>query len=298
MAAIQYAVLVQVVKDELCLFDLCVRILQESEELRARSSHADHIKFIYLLCPDRMWTGRKVPVADKNEIKSIATKLGDWVRQYYPDSPTSIAVIPFKLTEIADTRQSYIQIETDCRNWYQALCRKNGIRHCIIMDGDELWRKGLLRKLTAIVRAKRPDFVHTRMVTAIGLPGYPIGGSIESATIYVRADCKLKRSRSPYGFHLSVPGRNLFHFSGVRRTMDEIVDKILSSAHVDDPNYRMRDWVDTVLLANRIRPGLRNAHMKISSNTGVKNAWPLVRRWTRAEWREIPESVKRYLAMP
>jgi hypothetical protein len=87
-----------------------------------------------------------------------------------------------------------------------------------------------------------------------------------------------------------IPDARIIHFTGVRRTMAETIQKHKRSAHFGDPDYRYEEWLQRVL--PNVQVGLKNAHMY-----RPQQIWPEVRAWKRFELDEIPQSLHRYLAV-
>jgi hypothetical protein len=135
--------------------------------------------------------------------------------------------------------------------------------------------------------------IFTGMIPVAGLPGYPIEGALDKATIYARADARFEMCRGAFGYRHELHGYDIYHFSATRRTLDEIAGKHLGSGHADDKDYAMADWVKDTLMAGRIKPGLRDAHMY--RKLGHPNVWPLVRAWKKEELAELPVGLLRYL---
>jgi hypothetical protein len=297
---VRYAVVVQAIRDDLCLFEVCQRILEEGIKLSKTTELQDRIENVFLFAPSMRWDGAPANEDERQEVSKIADRLNiwlnKWLRENHPDYPHPYGVefIPFEVAKVANVRQERIKVETDCRNWYQRFCGARGFQHTIIMDGDELWRPGMLARMNEMVRERWPMSVFTGMVPVAGLPGYPIEGALDKATIYARTDATFEHCRGTYGYRHELFGYDIYHFSATRKTLDEIAGKHLGSGHADDKNYRMQEWVDGVLMKGKLVPGYRNAHMYVQG----PNVWPLIRNWTMEEWVSLPDSVKKYLGPP
>jgi hypothetical protein len=289
---VRYAVVVQAIRDDLCLFEVCQRILEEGRKLAESTELKDYIGKVYIFAPDQRWDGAPADPAEIRAVMDIVDRLNQWVASGYGVS-TAVEFVPFMVSKVAKMDQERIRIETDCRNWYQRFCQAQGFEHCIIMDGDELWKPGLLLRMNEMVRERWPMSIFTGMIPVAGLPGYPIEGALDKATIYARADARFEMCRGAVGYRHELQGYDIYHFSATRRTLDEIAGKHLGSGHADDKDYAMADWVKDTLMAGRIKPGLRDAHMY--RKLGHPNVWPLVRAWKKEELAELPVGLLRYL---
>jgi hypothetical protein len=295
-APVRYAVVVQAIKDDFCLYDVCQRILEEGIRLWQTTEQEDRIERIYLFCPDTRWDGQPADIIGREEVEDISVRLERWLTKHVNTAVTNphVEYVPFRVKDVANVNQSRIMVETDCRNWYQRYCLSNGYEHCIIMDGDELWRPGLLARMNEMVRERWPMSIYTGMIPVAGLPGYPIEGAKDKATIYCRADNTFESCRSAYGYKHDLDGFDIYHFSATRKTIEEIAGKHLNSGHADQKEYEMEAWVQDTLMNGRIRPGARDMHMFRVPNS--QNIWPLVRKWTPLELeQELPKSILPYL---
>ena len=279
---LKFGVVVQAIRDDFCLAEVCRRLLDEPTD------GTYSIDSLIIFQPDRYWSGEPATERDKAEIEAAYRS----IVASRPPGEKIVKVVPFEIEKVTHFNQPRIRVETACRNWYQWVMAKQGIDHCIIVDGDELWEPGLLARLAEYVRDNGPNSVYTGMIPVAGLPGYPIEGALDKATVYARSDVSFKECRGAFGYRHELPGFPILHFSATRRTMQEIVDKHMNSGHADDPEYPMAVWCRDVL--PNIRPGMREAHMHIRK----PNIWPLVRKWAPAEWTSLPESVKPYLGAP
>lgn len=274
--ALRFAVMVQATKDDFCLQEtLCALLAQQ------RPGH-ELIAAVFFFCPDEYWSGRPTPPAERAEVQGVAGALRDqWPGVEFIFSSQHIA--PFRVAA-----NSRIEVETRARNAALRIIRAAGHEHIIVVDGDELWRPGLLAATGNLVRARQPAAIVSRMVPVVGLPGYPIDRATDRATIYVGPGASFVLCRSVCGPTLRLEGRGIFHFTATRRTMEEIVQKHRESGHYDDPDYDFEGWIKNVL--PKIRPGWRGAHMYTPNQI-----WPRVRAWEPAEWAEVPASLHPFL---
>jgi hypothetical protein len=277
-------VVVQAIQDDFCLFDTLKRLLDEAATL----PREDGIDKIFLFMPTKRWDGTLAAQEGHDEVVRVAARLSG-------AHPGLVEVVKVNVDAVSHWNQPRIMVETDCRNFYSAFCKKRGFEHLLIVDGDELWRAGLMARLGQFIRDRGwPKSVFTGMIPVAGLPGYPIEGALDKATIYARSSVHFKECRGAVGYRHSLPGFDIYHFTATRRTLQEIADKHHNSGHKDDARYQMERWIQEVLLPGRIKPGLRNLHMY--DLYGDNNVWPLVRAWSPEEWAELPDAVKPFLS--
>lgn len=270
--AADMAVYVQAIKDDICLYETCERLYEEGARV------------FFFAIPDEYWSGDLVTSDETGQV----TRCGERIKAYLPHS--EVHVKTFNVGPYRKPGRSRIQIETDVRNESVAWIRSMGHSHIVIADGDELWRRGLLNQLVDVVNDMKPQCVYTGMVPVVGLPGYPIDGAIDKASIYIGPDTTFQDCRGTFGTKYELRGHHIFHLTAVRRSMAEIVKKSLDSGHFGDANYDFEGWIKNVL--PNLRPGYRNCHMY-----KPYNPWPLMRRWRKDEVDEIPGSLHKYLAV-
>lgn len=264
------AVYIQAVKDDFCLNEVCDRLVEEGAR----------VFFFYV--PNQYWSGAKTPPEEIEQVRACALRLKE-----NPEIKVSVGL--FDIEKHRAPGISRIQVETRARNEALAWIRKEGYNHIVVADGDELWKRGLMSKLLSVVNDLKPTCVYTGMVPTIGLPGFPIEGAMDHATIYVGRDTLFHECRSTYGCKYELRGYHIIHFTSTRRTMDEIIKKSRDSGHYDDPNYDFEGWIANVL--PNVRPGSRNVHMY-----KPYQIWKLVRSWDPSEIEEIPESLHPFLS--
>ena len=181
-----------------------------------------------------------------------------------------------------------IQVETEVRNASLAWLKEAGFDHALIVDGDELWLRGLMADVDEAVRYASPDAMACRMIPVIGLPGYPIEGAEDKVTIYIKTSMKFRNCRSPVCQTSLLNRHGVVHFTATRKTMEEIIIKHRESGHYDDPSYDFEGWISNVL--PNAKPGLKNAHMY-----KPMQIWPMIRNWTREELVQLPQSLHQYI---
>ena len=257
----------QVIKDDLCLLDVCHRLMEEG------------VKDFCLCQPDQYWSGEPVEPEQASTVSQIAAQLredGNTVHQQ------TFHVEQFRMP--GDTR---ILVETRVRNASLEWVNKLGYNHILIVDGDELWIHGTLDIIKGYVQQGH-KVVSCYMVPVIGLPGYPVDFAGDTAVVYVAGGVIFKACRSPYVRQTVVPRPLIYHFTGTRKNMEETVKKHRRGGHYDDPEYDFEGWIKDKLPV--IRPGMKDAHM-----FKPHSVWPVVRAWRKGELEAMPESVRPYL---
>ena len=272
---LKYALYVQAIRDDLCLEAVCRRIIQTA---------GDCLEAVYFFVPHQFWSGEVAPAEFRLEVTKVAQRL----RAEF--SLLDVQLVFQQISDYQKPGESRIRTETRARNAALNHIHGDGFDHILIADGDELWSKGLFAKLDDFVRHHKPASVYTGMVPVIGVPGYPVEGALDKATIYIGPGVRFSECRGAEGLRLELKSSDVMHFTATRRTIEEVVQKHRESGHYDDPDYAMEKWINEILLAGKIKPGLRNAHMW----TAGVNVWPLVRQWTPTERSQIPEEVKPY----
>lgn len=267
-----YAVYIQATKDDFCLKEVCIRLLSEG----ARN--------FFFCIPDEYWSGKTTPNEHIDEVYAVHRFLNEL-------NNVESRTIIFNVEKYRVSGRSRIEVETYLRNDSLAQIHKAGFNHILIVDGDELWVPGMLKKLDDVVVRYAPQAVACHMIPVVGLPGYPIDQAQDKITIYINAEtCTFRNCRSPLGNTHMMEDHGVIHFTATRRTMDEIVRKHMDSGHADDPDYDMEGWCKNVL--PYIQPGMKNVHM-----FKKWQIWPIVRNWRMDEVEHIPDSIKPFLGI-
>jgi hypothetical protein len=276
------ALYVQAIQDDLCLYDVCRKIVEESKAAGVP------VERVYLMSPDEWWSGKRQTQSELNQVVAAGEKL---VRDRINTTVMSLAVAPHR--PFCRTR---IDVETSVRN--EALDRiyGDGFAHVLVADGDELWRRGFYARLMDIVRNTQYSAVYAGLIPVVGQPGYPVEDAKDRATCYVQRPHHFVDCRGVAGPKVERPAPEIYHFTATRRSMEEVIQKHRDSGHYDDPSYAMESWIEKVL--PNIKPGFR--YNWSSGNVGLHmylkyNVWPSVRHWTPEELKEMPESVLPYL---
>ena len=267
----KYAVYIQATADDFCLFEVCKRMIDEGA------------KNFFVCIPDEYWSGAVTPTANIDQINAVAERVR-----------LAGGTVHVRIFHVADYRfpgDSRIAVETRVRNDTLGWIRRSGFQHILIVDGDELWVKGMLAKVDDCVRNAKPTCISAPMVPVVGLPGYPIDKATDRAVVYIGGATVFRECRSPATEHFMLNNCIVIHFTATRKTMQEIIDKHRNSGHYDDPDYAFEDWIKNTL--PNLKPGWRGAHMYRRYQI-----WPLVRNWTSQEWGHIPESIHQYLGVP
>lgn len=267
----RFCVYVQATKDDLCLFEVCQRMLEEG------------VNDFFFSVPNEYWSGRPTPEADIAQVHAVA----EGVRNI----GGNVELLLHKVKTYRWPGDTRIQVETRVRNDALGHIRKKGFEHVLIVDGDELWRRGSLNYVKQVINQWHPTAINCLMIPVVGLPGYPIDGATDVAVVYVQSNMPFKECRTPHGDQFRIQMPLVIHFTGTRRTMAETVQKHKDSGHYDDPDYDFEGWLTNIL--PNIKPGLKNVHM-----FKKYQIWPAVRNWLAEEITEIPASVWPYLAIP
>lgn len=272
----KFCVYVQATKDDLCLFEVCKRMMEEG------------VNDFFFSIPDEYWSGRPTPAEDIAAVNKIAQ-----------DLRALGAMVECLLHRVKTYRfngDTRLRVETRVRNDALAYIRKKGFEHVLIVDGDELWRRGLLGYVKEILRRWNPTSINCLMVPVVGCPGYPVSGATDVAVIYVNSSVPFKECRTPVGeqFRLQMP--MVIHFTGTRRTWEETVRKHTDSGHFDDPDYDFKEFIENVL--PHIAPGF--SHTYPNGLKGIHffkkyQIWPEIRDWMAEEVVELPKSLLPYL---
>ena len=287
---LQFAVYVQAIRDDFCLADVIERLLDDAN---GPHSSPGPINKVWICAPDEYWGGKPQTEAELAELRDIESYLAHKYQQ------VSFRLLQQPVSPHRIDNRSRIMVETAVRNSAIDQIRASGNDHIIIADGDELWKLGLFRRLFQFVQEFRPHSVYTGMIPVIGLPGYPVEGAKDKATIYIGPGSWFVNCRGVSGHRHEIQGYDVIHFTATRRTREEIAQKHLESGHADDPDYRMAEWVEKVL--PNISPNF--VHRWSPTNVGLhmyvpEQVWPRCRSWTPQEFETLPVSVRRYLAKP
>ena len=269
---LRFAVQVQALRDDFAVAEVCRRLLEE------QVPGAVEIGAVYLFCADATWTGERAGADDRASVERAAAT----VRAEHPSATLIVETFPIAPHRAGAARR--IEVETNVRNAALARIRTDGWTDVLIVDTDEIWRRGTLRALAELLlrpRWRRLQSVWTHLVPVLGQPGYPVEGATDKAYIYVRADGAFRWGRIPRGKTAQLPGWNLWHFTGTRTGVAELAAKARRSGHYDDADYNYERWLREVMPA--IRPGATDVHMYRDAAV-----WPRVRAWRRSDLADIP----------
>jgi glycosyltransferase involved in cell wall biosynthesis len=266
----KYAAYIQAIKDDFCLFEVCARL------------HEEGVRDFFFCVPDEYWSGRDISAEELREVNDV------WHRVAHELPGATAQLRVFDVSTYRAPGRSRIEVETLLRNDSLRWMREEGFNHILIVDGDELWRRGLLKMVDQTVDRVSPDIIACHMIPVIGLPGYPVDQAQDKVSIYVGNGVQFHDCRSANGKRATLGFHGVFHFTATRKTMDEIVKKHRESGHYDDPNYDFEGWIATTL--PNIRVGSTNVHMY-----RPYQIWPVVRAWSRDELAQIPDNLHQYL---
>ncbi len=267
----RYAAYIQATKDDFCLYEVCKRLFDEG------------IRDFFFSVPSEYWSGRVTPVDEIAQVTAVQAQviaLG--------------AQAQHKIFEISKYRfpgDTRLAVETRVRNDSLNWVRRQGFKHVLVVDGDELFPIGGLKMMQDHVREFKPEAISLPMIPVVGLPGYPIDRASDRAVTYMAATSSFFNCRTPATPAYFLNGLYVFHFTGTRRTMEEIIVKHRESGHYDDADYDFEGWIKNTL--PNIKPGLKNVHMY-----KPHQIWPSIRNWTKNEYSSIPDSLRPYLARP
>ena len=276
---LKFCVYVQATRDDLCLFEVCKRMMKEG------------VKDFFFSIPDEYWSGRPVPKSDLEEVKIAAAQLSH--------IGANVECVLHRVKTYRFPGDTRLRVETRVRNDALSHMKGKGFEHVLIVDGDELWKRGTLNYVKDVITRYHPNSINSLMIPVVGCPGYPIGGASDVAVIYINSNSPFKECRTPFGEQFRIQMPQVIHFTGTRRTMEETIRKHTDSGHFDDPDYDFQEFLDNVL--PNIKPGFQYTY-----KSGIKGIhfyrkyqiWPEVRDWLADEVKEIPESLWAYLGKP
>lgn len=273
----KYCCYIQATRDDFCLKEVCQRMKDEG------------VNDFFFSVPDEYWSGRPTPPVEIEEVMAI----GRWLNSV--GARANVMVHKVKSYRfVGDTR---LRVETRVRNDALAWIRKAGFEHILIVDGDELWKRGTLRYIKEIVEKHHPVAIASLMIPVVGLPGYPIEGASDVAVAYIGRGANFKECRTPFGdqFRLQMP--LIYHFTGTRKTMEQTILKHKESGHYDDPEYAFDEFLEKVL--PNIRPGFTHRYKKHEGIHWYEHyqIWKSVREWYPSELEEIPQTLWPYLGL-
>lgn len=263
-----YAAYLQVNKDDFCLTETCTALLEQG------------VRRFFFHFQLRSWSGRLSSEGDESAVRIEARRLREVLGCETVVEYCSMTPHP---------GEKRVDTETRVRNEALRSMRARGWLFALFVDGDEIWRRGSVARVHEIA-SDGWDAVQARTVIIAGLPGYPVDAR-DNPTIYVGPNAWFHWCRNTTIQPHIIEDRLTLHFSATRRTREAIVEKHRESGHYDDPEYHMETWCRETM--PKIKAGMKNVHMY---NKG--ELWPLVRKFTSAEWDDVPKSLRKYLAKP
>ena len=274
-ASLRFAVYVQANKNDFCLAETVRSLL-------AQQAPGAEIGGVFFFCPDEYWSGRATADEERGQVQAVA---GELPRDF---PALEVAFVSQVIAPLRIASRSRVEVETRARNAALAEIRARGYEHILVVDGDELWRPGVLATVAKHLCRETPPALISFMVPVVGLPGYPVDRAKDRATVYVGPHASFVQCRTVCGIRRELPGRGILHFTATRRTMEAIVAKHRESGHYDDPDYDFEGWIARVL--PHLQPGFKGAHMY-----RPRQIWPQVRRWQREELAAIPPTLRPYV---
>jgi hypothetical protein len=237
------------------------------------------VRSFYFFIPSHYWSGEPTSADDTAQVKDVGHRLSDL------GANVCCRERPVHFEGFANR----LEVETHFRNASLDEIWAEGFTGALIMDGDELWQPGFLKIIAPYLDGV--NALQCQMVPVIGLPGYPVEGSMDNAVIYIRRGDHFKMCRTPEKeiYHLAI--RGVVHFTATRKTHDEIIAKMRAGGHYDDPDYDFEGWIQRKL--PNIQPGMTNAHMY-----RPYQIWPSVRAWHPEEINAIPPSIRPFIGLP
>jgi len=261
----RYCATLQVTRDDICLLDVVGALFY------------DGVRNFHFNVPNHHWDGSPVS-EDKQQVKDIAGRLVKMGAHFVRVSIDSLA--PFFWPGI-----SRGMLETNYRNFCHERTMQCGFPHQLIVDGDELFLPGAMASVDYSVRWHNPTTAALRGIPVVGIPAVAVEGATDRITCYIREDERWRDVRSPFNPTLDIGVFGVLHFSAVRRTREEIVEKMRKSGHYDDSEYHFEQWIKDVL--PNLKPGMKNVHMYRDGSL-----WPETREFTAMELSAMPDSVK------
>lgn len=269
----QYCAYMQVNRDDFCLAEVCLRLIDEG------------VRTFFWAIPDEYWTGEPTTQANLNELAAVKETVDKRLAEDGKGGVVHTKV--FKVRNYRFTGDTRITVETRVRNDSLSWIRRNGFNDILIVDGDELWKPGLLKQIDEMV-AQGAQTINAALIPVIGLPGYPVDRAQDTAVVYIGGNIRFSNCRTPEILPIKIFEPMLYHFTGTRRTMEEVIAKHKASGHYDDPDYDFEGWLANIL--PNVKPGLKDAHMY-----KPYQIWPAVRAFTPEEITGIPATLHRFL---
>jgi len=273
---LRFCVYMQVTRDDLCMLEVCQRMIEEG------------VQDFFFSVPDEHWNGTPTTQEDIAGIHRVATQLCQ--------GRANVECMTHRVKTYRFPGDIQIRVETRVRNDAMNFIRRKGFEHVCVVDSDELWKRGTLGYVKEILRRWSPNTIKCGMIPVVGFPGYPINGALDMATIYMNSATPFLECRTPVGDQFALQMSCVIHFTGTRRTMQETIRKHEESGHFDDPEYDFPEFLKAVL--PNIRPGFK--HKYPNGPEGVhffkkQQIWPSVRDWMEDEVKDIPQSIWPYL---
>jgi hypothetical protein len=246
------------------------------------SLYAQGVRGFFFLTPETYWDGTPASVSDIQSIEKIFSKVSGW---------TGVRAKVLQVNPKMYPAPTYLETEGKIRNFGMEYLSQR--EHILIVEADEWWRPGTLKRLDDFITASGATTVSLRSIPVAGFPGYPLIAEQEGLLVYVKATERFKSGRCPNIIPKTLQDYfGIYHFTSTRRTMVETIYKHEKSSHYDDPNYAMDKWLKEKL--PKIKPGEKDCHM-----FKKYQIWKEARHFSEIEWYEIlPDSLKPFLGKP
>lgn len=240
-----------------------------------RRLHAEGILDVWVFTATHYFNGKQTPEEDVAQVRKVCGAAG--------------AV--HRVVDASGLKGTPPEVETVIRN--RCLRMMHQFQWIWIVDADELWKPGSSLVFCEAIR-KHPNLkqLSTEVIPFAGVPAYPIQGNTDVFMIGMRQDQPFINIRTRLPDCVHVPGAYIYHFTGTRRTVQDLVHKNRSSGHYGDRSYNFEKWEKEVL--PNIRPGFE------SGKGGVHmyedgHVWKGVGSLSEQQLADIPSEIAQYL---
>jgi hypothetical protein len=260
----KYAAVVLAIKDDFCVEETIRELLHQG------------VSKVLIMSPERYWFDEAIQSPkDCQELVDICARTG----------------AAFAQAELRADVEEHVALYTEALYRNRAidiLTRSDAnLDYLLTVDADEFWMPGTLEHIDSIAGPDAPT-ICLPGIPVLGVPGLPVVGAKDNILVATDRKIRFKWGRSTDGPR-KMGTLPVIHFSSTRRTLQEVIDKSVKSAHYPDKTYDFDGWIKNTL--PNVHVGMKNAHMYKSE----VNIWPEVRAWTPQELAVIPTSLHRYL---
>ncbi len=263
MMKYNYAAVILAIKDDFCVEESIQELFRQG------------VMKVYLISPEYYWFDEAPQdQADFLKLCEICTRCGAKLIQRH---------------FISDAKEhKALYTEAMYRNYGVDVARADPrVDYVLTVDADEFWLPGTLEHIDSLA-GPGVEVICLPGIPVLGVPGLPVQGAMDNILVATNRQTHFTWGRSAEGErkHGTLP---VIHFSATRRTLQEVIDKSVKSAHYPDKTYDFDGWIANTL--PNVHVGMKNAHMYKSE----VNIWPEVRAWTTEELAAIPKSLHPYL---